>query len=104
MDVPSDRVLRAYLDARLTVSQHPDDPTPVAAAWTAQRALEGMLYRDGWTADELDSLFARHERAYLLSLNAERWRGRLADALMHSTERSLRIAQALARYRERTAQ
>lgn len=104
MDGPPDHVLRAYLDARLAVSQHPDDPTPVAAAWSAQRALEGMLYKDGWTADELDSLFAQHERAYLIGLDAARWRARLADALVQSTERSLRVAQALARYRERTAQ
>ncbi len=103
-DAPSDHVLRAYLDARLMVSQHPDDPSPVVPAWTAQRALEDMLLGDGWSPDELDDLFARHERAYLLALDADNWRARLADALVQSTERSLRIAQALARYRERTAQ
>ena len=104
MDVPSDHILRAYLDARLVVAQHPDDPTPVAAAWTAQRALEGMLLKDGWSAGELDNLFARHERTFLLELDADNWRARLATALVQSTERSLRIAQALARYRERTTQ
>jgi len=40
----------------------------------------------------------------LLELDADNWRARLAAALVQSTERSLRIAQALARYRERTTQ
>ncbi len=104
MDAPSDHILRAYLDARLEVSRRPDDPSPVAAVWTAQRVLEDMLLRDGWTPDELDDVFARHERAFLLALDADSWRARLADAFVQSTERSLRIAQALARYRERTIQ
>ena len=100
MNAPSDYILRAYLDARLAVSQHPDDPTPVAVAWTALRALENMLLNNGWTERQLDSAFAKHERAHLLSLDADSWRAYLAEALMQSTDRSLRIAQALTRYRE----
>lgn len=104
MNAPADhQTLRAYLDARLAVAPYPDDPSPVAAAWTALRALERMLLKEGWTESELDGAFVRHERAYLLSLDADSWRGYLAEALMQSTDRSLRIAQALTRYRERAS-
>lgn len=97
-----DHLLRPYLDARLTVSRHLDDPTPVDGAWTAQRALEYMLLESGWTDAELDEAFTEHERDYLLALDAEGWRGHLAEALAQSTDRSLRVAQALARYRQLT--
>ena len=97
-----DHLLRVYLDARLTVSRHLDDPTPVEGAWTAQRALEFMLLERGWTETELDAAFAVCERETLLALDAEGWRTHLADALAQSTERSLRVAQALERYRQVT--
>jgi len=100
MTAPEEHLLRTYLDARFIVSRHLDDPSPVADAWTAQRAVELMLIRQGWTEEELDAAFASHEREQLLTLNMDGWRSHLVDALGQSTERSLRVAQALARYRE----
>ena len=104
MDVPADhaRMLRAYLDARLVCSYHLDDPNPVTGAWAAERSLKYMLIRRGWTEERLDRVFARYERTRLRRLDAEGWRCRLAEALMQSTDRSLRVSQAVARYREKT--
>lgn len=95
-----DHLLRTYLDARLLVTRHLDNPSPVASAWMAQRAVEYMLLERGWSEDDLDQAFAEYEREYLLALDAEGWRAHLADALALSTDRSLRVAQALARYRQ----
>ena len=95
-----DHLLRVYLDARLVVSHHLDDPTPVATAWTAQRAVELMLVARGWTDADLEQAFAQYERTRLLALDVEGWRAHLVEALGQSTERSLRIAQAVTRYRE----
>jgi hypothetical protein len=100
MLAPEDRLLRVYLDARLAVSRHLDDPTPVAGAWTALRAVELMLLQRGWSEADLDTAFARHEHQRLRELDMEGWRVHLVRAMERSTERSVRIAQALARYRE----
>ncbi len=94
------RLLAAYVEARLQVSRYLDDPTPVAAVWTAYRAVELMLIQRGWTEAELDEAFARYERDQLLALDADGWREHLARAMACSTDRSVRIAQALNRYRE----
>ena len=94
-----DHLLRVYLDARLLVSHHPDDPTPVADAWTAQRAVELMLVERGWSEGELDAAFARFERERLLALDMDGWRAHLVEALSQSTDRSVRVAQAVTRYR-----
>lgn len=102
MVASGNHLLRVYLEARLTVSRHLDDPTPVEGAWTAQRALEFMLLERGWTERELDAAFADYERECLLALDAEGWRAHLADALALSTDRSWRVAQALSRYRQVT--
>jgi hypothetical protein len=99
MLAPEDRLLRVYLDARLAVSRHLDDPTPVAGAWTAQRAVELMLIERGWSEAELEAAFAEHEHQRLRALDMEGWRAHLVQAIEQSTERSVRIAQALARYR-----
>lgn len=100
MLAPEDKLLHIYLDARTLVSCHLDDPTPVEAAWTAQRAVELMLIQRGWAEEDLDAAFARHEREQLLALDVDGWRAHLVQALAQSTDRSVRIAQALARYRE----
>lgn len=100
MAAVQDQLLRTYLEARCLVSRHLDDPTPVDDAWTAQRATELMLIKRGWTEADLDTAFARHERAHLLALDVDGWRSHLVEALAQSTDRSLRVAQALARYRE----
>jgi hypothetical protein len=100
MVAPDTRLLNAYLEARFAVTRHPDDPTPVLTEWTAQRALELLLIRRGWSDLDLDTAFAQYERSQLRSLNVDGWRSHLAEALARSTARSTRIAQALARYRE----
>jgi hypothetical protein len=100
MLAPEDRLLRVYLDARLAVSRHLDDPTPVAGAWTALRAVELMLLERGWSEADLDAAFVEHEHQRLRELDMEGWRAHLVRAMERSTERSMRIAQALARYRE----
>lgn len=100
MLAPEDHLLRTYLDARLIVSQHLDDPTPVADAYTAECAVELMLVRQGWTEAELDAAYEQHEREQLRALNMDGWRSHLVDALAQSTDRSVRVAQAMARYRE----
>jgi hypothetical protein len=100
MHAPEEDLLRVYLDARILVTRHLDDPTPVLGAWTAQRAVELMLIERGWREDDLDAAYARHEHEHLLALDVNGWRTHLADALAQSTDRSLRVAQALARYRE----
>lgn len=100
MLAPEEHLLQTYLEARLLVSRHLDDPSSVADAWTAQRAIELMLIRRGWAEDELDAAFDRFEREHLLALDMDGWRTHLVDALAQSTDRSVRIAQALARYRE----
>ena|SRR5438128_7739217 len=100
MLAPEDHLLRVYLDARLAVSRHLDDPTPVSGAWTAQRAVELMLIERGWSEPDLDAAFAQHEHQRLRELDVDGWRAHLVRAMEQSTERSVRIAQALARYRE----
>jgi hypothetical protein len=100
MLAPEDRLLLVYLDARLAVSRHLDDPAPVAGAWTAQRAIELMLLERGWSEADLDAAFTEHEHQRLRELDMEGWRTHLVRAMERSTERSMRIAQALARYRE----
>lgn len=94
-----DHLLRVYLDARLLVSHHPDDPTPVADIWTAQLAVELMLVERGWSEIELDAAFAAFERERLLALDMDGWRTHLVEALSQSTDRSVRVAQAVTRYR-----
>jgi hypothetical protein len=100
MSGTEDHLLRVYLDARLVVSHHPDDPTPVADAWTALRAVELMLVDRGWSEADLAAAFARFERERLLALDMDGWRAHLVEALSQSTERSVRVAQAVTRYRE----
>ena len=100
MCVPEDYLVGTYLRARILVSRHLDDPDPVAGAWTAQRAAEWMLIGRGWTESDLDTAFERYEREQLLALDVDGWRAHLAEALAQSTDRSLKISQALARYRE----
>ena len=100
MLAPEDRLLHVYLDARLAVSRYLDDPTPVAGAWTVQRAIELMLLERGWSEADLDAAFTEHEHQRLRELDMEGWRTHLVRAMERSTERSMRIAQALARYRE----
>jgi hypothetical protein len=94
------RLLAAYVEARLHVSRYLDDPTPIAAVWTAFRTVELMLINRGWTEAELDETFARHERDQLMALDADGWREQLAQAMTSSTDRGVRVAQALNRYRE----
>ena len=94
------RLLAAYVEARLQVSRYLDDPTPVAAIWTAFCAVEMMLIRRGWTEAELDETFTSYERDQLLALDVEGWRRHLAQVMTCSTDRSMRISQALNRYRE----
>lgn len=100
MLAPEEELLRVYLDARVQVSRHLDDPSPVAHIWTALRAVELMLINRGWKEADLEAAYIRHEREQLLALDVDGWRAHLVEALAHSTERSVRIAQALARYRE----
>lgn len=100
MSVLEDHLLRVYLDARLIVSHHPDDPTPIADVWAAQRAVELMLIARGWSETDLNNAFARYERESLLALTIDGWRAHLVEALAQSTDRSVRVAQALTRYRE----
>ncbi len=100
MLVPEDHLLRVYLDARAQVSAHLDDPSSVIDAWTAQCAVELMLIRRGWSEHELEDAYERFERDELLALDVNGWRTHLVQALAQSTDRSVRVAQALARYRE----
>ena len=100
MCVKEDYLVGAYLRARILVSRHLDDPGPVTGAWTAQRATEWMLIGRGWSESDLDTAFERYEREQLLALDVDGWRTHLAEALAQSTDRSLKVSQALARYRE----
>src|SRR4051794_18317455 len=100
MVTPADPFLYVFLEARLAVSRYFGDPTPVAGAWTAQRAIELMLLERGWSEADLDAAFTEHEHQRLRELDMEGWRTHLVRAMERSTERSMRIAQALARYRE----
>lgn len=103
MIAPDDRLLQTYLEARYQVSCHLDDPSPVLTAWTAQRAVELMLVKRGWTEGDLDDAYERYERDQLLALDVEGWRSHLVAALAQSTDRSVRVAQAMTRYRERAS-
>jgi hypothetical protein len=94
------RLLAAYVEARLQVSRYLDDPTPVAAIWTAYRTVELMLIYRGWTESELDESFTLYEREQLIAMSADGWREHLAQAMTSSTDRSVRVAQALNRYGE----